>query len=151
MKQRPGVLLKNEAPWSKQNAFATALKERYAKTCFQIPNLLRNTRLRNSEPVSGAAKASRFGDRKKIAEMTNVQRLRHGKRNIVRRACQMQSASLSLRATARENLFRLDYGSRFCLHRQNLLRYFQNLEMCNDFEKPSYRRRFLKCSAGGGM
>src|SRR5215472_3098873 len=98
MKERPGVLLKNETLRSKQNALAPALKKRYAKTCFQIPHLLRNTRLRNSEPVSRAAKASRFGDRKKIAEMTNVQRLRHGKRNIVRRACQMQSASLSLKA-----------------------------------------------------
>jgi hypothetical protein len=35
--------------------------------------------LRNPEPVSRPAKASRFGDREKIAEVANVQRLRHGK------------------------------------------------------------------------
>src|SRR5262249_925047 len=150
--ERPGVLLKNETPRSKQNALATALKKRYAKTCFQIPHLLRNTRLRNSEPVSRAAKASRFGDREKIAEMADVQRLRHGRKNIVRRGWQMQSGRLTLKAHGREwscgaqatymrkptgrkaraneskpSEFRLDYGSRFCLHRKNLSRYFQNL------------------------
>ena len=85
MKDRPGVLLKNQTAWSKQNPFSTALEQRDAKTRFQIPHLLRNTRLRNSEPVSGAAKASRFGNREKIAEVANVQWLRHRRRNIVRR------------------------------------------------------------------
>jgi len=55
--------------------------------------LLRNTRLRNSEPVSRAAKASRFGNREKIPEVANVQWLRHGKRNIVRRTWEMQSGA----------------------------------------------------------
>src|SRR5437667_10647499 len=84
MKERPGVLLKNQAPWSKQNPLPSTLKQRHAKTRFQIPHLLRNTRLRNSQTISRAAKASGFGDREKIAEMANVPRFRHGKRNLLR-------------------------------------------------------------------
>src|SRR4030095_2583223 len=91
MKHRPGVLLENQTPWREQNSLPTALKQSYAKACFQIPRLLRNTRWRNPEPISCAAEASCFGNRQKIAKMTNVQRLGHGKKNIVRRACQMQS------------------------------------------------------------
>jgi hypothetical protein len=93
MKERPGVLLKNQTPWSEQNPFPASLEQRHAKARFQIPHLLRNTRLRNSEPVSRAAEASCLGDREKIPEMANVQRFRHGKRNIVRRICKMQSGA----------------------------------------------------------
>src|SRR6266404_1573331 len=78
MEDCPGVLLKNQTSWSEQNPSATALEQSDAKTRFQIPHLLRTTRLRNSEPVSRAAKASRFGDREKIPEVANVQWLRHG-------------------------------------------------------------------------
>jgi len=67
MKQRAGVLLKNQTSRRKQNPFSTALKQRHAKTRLQISHLLRNTRLRNSEPVSRTAKASSFGDCEKIA------------------------------------------------------------------------------------
>src|SRR6184192_2676146 len=95
MKERPGVLLKNQTAWSKQNPLPSTLKQRHAKTRFQIPHLLRNTRLRNSQTISRAAKASRMGHSPpplfsrgrrggKIAEVANVQRLRHGKRNILR-------------------------------------------------------------------
>src|SRR6266516_1744279 len=91
MEDRPGVLLKNQTTWSKQNPLSTSLKQRHAKTRFQIPHLLRNTRLGNSEPVSRAAKASRLGNGKKIAKVADLQRLLHGKRDIVRRAGQMQS------------------------------------------------------------
>jgi len=83
MKERPGVLLKNQTSWSEQNPFPTALEQRHAKTGFQIPHLLRNTRLRNSQPVSRAAKTSRLGNREKIPEMANIQRLRHTRSNIV--------------------------------------------------------------------
>jgi hypothetical protein len=93
MKKCPSVLLKNQTSWSEQNPFPTALEQRDAKTRFQIPHLLRNTRLRNPEPVSRAAKASRFGNREKIPEVANVQWLRHGKRNIVRRTWEMQSGA----------------------------------------------------------
>jgi len=93
MKERSGMFLKNQTSRGKQDPFSTTLKQRHAKTSFQIPHLLRNTRLRNSEPVSGAAKASRLGDREKIPEMANVQWLRHEKRNIVRRTCKMQSGA----------------------------------------------------------
>jgi hypothetical protein len=93
MKERPGVLLKNQTAWSEQNPFPTALEQRHAKAGFQIPHLLRNTRLGNSEPVSRAAKASRLGDREKIPEMANIQRLRHARSNIVRRTCEMQSGA----------------------------------------------------------
>jgi hypothetical protein len=72
MKKCAGVLLKNQTSWSEQNPFPTALEQRHSKTRFQIPHLLRNTRLRNSEPVSRAAKAPRLGDREKIPEMANV-------------------------------------------------------------------------------
>jgi hypothetical protein len=72
MKKRPCVLLKNQTSGSEQDPFATTLEQRHAKTGFQIPHLLRNTRLRNSEPISRTAKASRFSDREKIAEMANV-------------------------------------------------------------------------------
>ena len=72
------MLLKNQTSGSEQNPFSTALKQRHAKTRFQIPHLLRNTRLRNSESVSRAAKASRLGDREKIPEMANIQRLDMG-------------------------------------------------------------------------
>jgi hypothetical protein len=91
MKDGPGVLLKNQTSRSEQDPFAATLKQRDAKTDLQIPHLLRNTRLRNSEPVSRAAKASRLGNREKIPKMANVHWLRHGKRNIVRRSCEMQS------------------------------------------------------------
>jgi hypothetical protein len=77
MKDRPGVLLKNQTTWSKQNPLSTSLKQRHAKTRFQIPHLLRNTRLGNSEPVSRAAKASRLGNGKKIAKVADLQGLRH--------------------------------------------------------------------------
>src|SRR5438270_10743049 len=80
MKERQGMLLENQTPRRKQNPLPAALKQRHAKTCFQIPHLLRDARLRNSEPVSRAAKASSFGDREKIAKVTNIQRLRQGKR-----------------------------------------------------------------------
>ena len=93
MKERSGVLLKNQTSRGKQNPLPTALKQGHSETGFQVPHLLRNTRLRNSEPVSGAAKASRFGDREKIAEVANVQRLRHGRENIVRLTRQMQSGA----------------------------------------------------------
>src|SRR6476620_7506283 len=79
MKKRPGVHLKNQTSWSEQNPFATALEQRHAKSRFQIPHLLRNARLRNSEPVSRTAKASRLGNGKKIPEMANVQWLRHAR------------------------------------------------------------------------
>src|SRR4029077_18474263 len=93
MKDRPGVLLKNQTPWSKQNPLSSALKERHAKTRFQIPHLLRNTWLGNAKPVGRPAKTSRFRNREKIAEVANVQRLRHGEKNNVRAACHMQSRS----------------------------------------------------------
>jgi hypothetical protein len=72
------VLLKNQTSWSEQNPFPTALEQGDAKTRFQIPHLLRNTRLRNSEPVSRPAKTSRFGNREKIAEVADIERLQHG-------------------------------------------------------------------------
>src|SRR6516162_8835875 len=80
MKKSARVLLKNQTAWSKQDPLPTPLEQRHAKTRFQIPHLLRNARLRNSEPVSCAAKTSRFSDREEIPEMANVQWLRHGKR-----------------------------------------------------------------------
>jgi hypothetical protein len=93
MKKRPSVLLKNQTSWSEQNAFPTALEQRHAKSRFQIPHLLRNTRLRNSEPVSRATKVACLGDREKIPEMANIQWLRHARSNIVRRTCKMQSGA----------------------------------------------------------
>jgi hypothetical protein len=93
VKQRAGVLLKNQTSWSEQDPFPTALEQRHAKTRFQIPHLLRNTRLRNSEPVSRAAKTPRLGDREKIPEMANIQGLRHARNNIVRPICKMQSGA----------------------------------------------------------
>jgi len=79
MKKRSGVLLKNQTSRSKQNSSPAALEQRHAKTRFQIPHLLRNTWLGNSEPVSRAAKAPRLGNREKIPEMANVQWLRHAR------------------------------------------------------------------------
>src|SRR5437016_13081603 len=93
MKERPGMLLENQTPLGKQNPLPAALKQRHPKTRFQISHLLRNTRLRNSEPVSRAAEASRFGNCEKIAKVTNIQRLRHRRRNLARRACEMQPRS----------------------------------------------------------
>src|SRR5438105_15847435 len=90
MKERPGMLLENQTPRGKQNPLPAALKQRHPKTRFQISHLLRDARLRNSEPAGCAAKASRFGNCEKIAKVTNIQRLRHRRRNIVRRACEMQ-------------------------------------------------------------
>src|SRR5438270_13560884 len=94
MKERQGMLLENQTPRRKQNPLPAALKQRHAKTCFQIPHLLRDAWLRNSEPVSRAAKASRFGDREKIAEVANVQRLRHGKRQYC--SARLRNATRSL-------------------------------------------------------
>ena len=121
MKKRPGVLLKNQTAWSKQNPLPSTLKQRHAKTRFQIPHLLRNTRLRNSQTISRAAKASRLGDREKIAEVANVQRLRHGKRNILRLGGLNATGSLIPQA------FGVDCGLEFCFHSQNLSGYLQNL------------------------
>jgi hypothetical protein len=87
------VLLKNQTSRGKQNPFSTPLKKGHAKTCFQVPHLLRNTRLRNSQPISRPAEAPRLGHREKIAEVADIQRLRHGKKNIVRRTWQMQSGA----------------------------------------------------------
>src|SRR5437763_16616343 len=91
MKDRAGVLLKNQTSRRKQNPLATTLKQRHAKIRLQTSHLLRNTRLGNSEPVSRTAKAPSFGHREKIAQVADIQRLLHGKRNIVRQASQMQS------------------------------------------------------------
>src|SRR5438067_6994729 len=78
MKDGPGVFLKNQTSLGEQNPLPTALEQRHAKTCLQIPHLLRHARLRNSQAVSGPAEISRFGDREKIAEVADVQGLRHG-------------------------------------------------------------------------
>src|SRR5438477_166252 len=80
MKNRAGMLLKNQTLRRKQNPLATTLKQRHSKIRLQISHLLRNTRLGNSEPVSRAAKASSFGDCEKIAQVADIQRLLHGKR-----------------------------------------------------------------------
>src|SRR5215211_9011904 len=120
MEYRPGVLLKNQTAWSEQDPFATALEQRDAKTRFQIPHLLRNTRLRNSEPVSRAAEASRFGNREKIPEVTNVQWLRHKKEYC---SADLGNAIRSLTPKASG----IDCGQQFCLHRQNLSRYVKYL------------------------
>src|SRR2546429_8052452 len=131
MKERPGMLLENQTPRGKQNPLPAALNQRHAKTCFQIPHLLRDARLRNSEPVGCAAKASRFGNCEKIAKVTNIQRLRHGKRQY----CSAGSANAMRSLTAKEparrggrtpSEFGVDCGPGFCLHRQNLSGYFQN-------------------------
>src|SRR5947208_5059527 len=93
MKVLADVLLKIQTPRGKQNPLSSALKQRHAKTRLQISHLLRNTRLGNSESVSRTAKASSFGDCEKITQVADIQRLLHGKRNIVRRAGQMQSGA----------------------------------------------------------
>ena len=85
------MLLKNQTLRRKKNPLATTLKQRHSKIRLQISHLLRNTRLGNSESVSRTAKASSFCDCEKIAQVADIQRLLHGKRNIVRRASQMQS------------------------------------------------------------
>src|SRR5262249_426211 len=79
MKERTGVLLKNQTSWSEQNPFATTWEQRTAKPDTKTPHLLRNTGWQNPKPVSRAAKASRLGNREKIPEMANVHWLRHGK------------------------------------------------------------------------
>src|SRR6266446_714434 len=93
MKDRAGVLLKNQTSRRKQNPLSTALKQRHTKTRLQISHLLRNTRLGNSEPVSRTAKVASFGNCEKIAQVADIQRLLHWKRNIVRRTGQMQSGA----------------------------------------------------------
>jgi hypothetical protein len=93
MKYRAGVLLKNQTSGRKQNPLSTALKQRHAKTRLQISHLLRNTRLRNSQPVSRTAKVASFSDCKKVAQVSDIQRLLHWKRNIVRRDAKMQSGA----------------------------------------------------------
>src|SRR6266699_413349 len=113
MKDRAGVLVNNQTSRRKQNPLSTALKQRYAKIRLQISHLLRNTWLRNSEPVSGPAKVSSFGDCEKVAQVADIQRLLHGKRIL--------SGGL---AQCNEEL---DSRKRFCFHRQKLLCYFQNL------------------------
>ena len=115
------MLLENQTPRGKQNPLPAALKQRHPKTRFQISHLLRNTRLRNSQTISRAAKASRLGDREKIAEVANVQRLRHGKRNILRLGGLNATGSLIPQA------FGVDCGLEFCFHSQNLSGYLQNL------------------------
>jgi len=72
MKNRAGMFLKNETPWSQQNSLPTALKQRYAKTRFQISHLLLNTWLRDSKAVSRPADFTGFADPEKIAEVADV-------------------------------------------------------------------------------
>src|SRR5438477_11850030 len=92
-KELPGMRLVNQTLRRKQSTLAAALELRHSKIPLQISHLLRNTRLGNSEPVSRTAKASSFGDCEKIAQVADIQRLLHGKRNIVRRSGQMQSGA----------------------------------------------------------
>jgi hypothetical protein len=94
MKDRARMFLENQTSRSKQDPLSAPLKQRNAKTSLQISHLLRNARLGDSEPVGRPAKASRFGDREEIPQVTNVQGVLHGKMNIARRARQMQSGSL---------------------------------------------------------
>src|SRR5437667_6908832 len=126
MKEGSGVLLKNQTSRCKQNPLSAPLKKRHAETSLQISHLLRNIRLGNSEPVSCTAKASSFGDCKKIAQVADIQRLRHGNGIL--------SGGL---AKCNEEL---DSRKRFCFHRQNLLPYFPNF-WTNDSTKTDRRHR----------
>src|SRR4029450_13275907 len=94
MKDRAGVLLKNQTSRGKQNPLSSALKQRHAKTCLQISHLLRNTRLGNSEAIGRPAEASSFGDCEKVTQVADFQRLLHGKRKIDRRCGQMHTNSV---------------------------------------------------------
>src|SRR6266700_3385720 len=94
MKDRAGMLLKNQTLRRKKNPLATTLKQRHTKIRLQISHLLRNTRLGNSESVSRAAKASSFGDCEKIAQVVNLQRFRHGNSNTARLNRGLQRARL---------------------------------------------------------
>src|SRR4029453_3105185 len=116
MKDRAGVLLKNQTSRGKQNPLSPALKQRHAKTRLQISHLLRNARLGNSEAIGRPAEASSFGDCEKITQGADNQEL--------------------------------DSGERFCFHRQNLLRYFQNLWRRNDSRKTDLRRRAWRFACG---
>src|SRR6266446_4291379 len=77
MKDRAGVLLKNQTSRRKQNPLSTALKQRHAKTRLQISHLLRNTRLGNSEPVSRTAKAPRFRHGQEVTQVSDFKRIMH--------------------------------------------------------------------------
>src|SRR4029077_11856772 len=98
------MLLENQTPRGKQNPLPSALKQRHAKTCFQIPHLLRDARLRNSEAVGRAHKAARFGAREKVTEVANVQRLRHGKRQYCSAGLRNATSSLAPEAPPRQRL-----------------------------------------------
>src|SRR5947208_13787639 len=125
MKDRAGMLLKNQTLRRKQNPLATTLKQRHSKIRLQISHLLRNTRLGNFEPVSRAAKASSFGDCENIAQVAEIQTLLHGKRILSGWLAKCNQALAS--------------GERFCFPRQNFTRRCHNLWSRNDSRK-TYRR-----------
>jgi hypothetical protein len=82
-KNRPGVLLKNQAPRSEQNMFASTLEQGDAQACLQITDLLRDAWLRYSQPVRRAAKTSGLGYGQEVAQMADIERLVHRDLNIV--------------------------------------------------------------------
>ncbi len=145
------MLLENQTPRGKQNPLPAALKQRHAKTCFQIPHLLRDARLRNSEPVGCAAKASRFGNCEKIAKVTNIQRLRHGKRQYCSAGSANAMRSLTAKAPAVAGERLQNSGLIAGQDSASIGKTYWAISKTNTNDFEAHHRRFADCSAGGGL
>src|SRR6266446_5912438 len=73
--ERASVLLEHQTCRGQQDAFSMTLKEGHPKTCLDIAHLLRDTRLRNSQMISSAAKTTSLGNRQKISQVPNINRI----------------------------------------------------------------------------
>jgi hypothetical protein len=113
-KNRPGMLLKNQASWSQQNMFASTLKQGDAQARLQVTDLLRDAWLGYSQPVRRSAKTSGLGYGQEVAQMADIERLVHRDLNI-------------LVTQAGNAISELSSHERFCFHRHRLLLYLKNL------------------------
>ena len=83
---RARMLLEDETGGSEEDSFSFPLKKRHAQACLQIPHLLRNTGLRDAEPIRRATEAARFRDREEVAQMSNGERIvRHREEQLISR------------------------------------------------------------------
>jgi hypothetical protein len=74
---RPGMFLEDQAGRRKQHAFAPALKESNTQPVFEVADLLRDRRLRDTKAIGGAAEIACLGYGQKISQVAHFDGIVH--------------------------------------------------------------------------
>jgi hypothetical protein len=74
---RPGMFLEDQASRRKQHAFAASLKESNTQPVFEVADLLRDRRLRDTKAIGGAAEIACLGHGQKISQMAHLNGIVH--------------------------------------------------------------------------